>query len=440
MRYTGQNIAVLGLGESGEAAAMLLAREGAAVTVLDSGDPAKLGARVAVLAKDGICCVTGGAALAEDAAQFAFAVLSPGIDPAAPLVRNFAEKKARIIGELELAFQNCACPVVAITGSNGKTTTTGLATTVLNACGVRTFAAGNISPAFSAVVHESAACGVMTLEVSSFQLEAIETFRPHVAVYLNLSPNHLDRYPSMAEYRTAKLRLFENQTVEDFAIVNFCEELPQLKARVVTFSAYKLGGDFDLRGSVIHFKNAPVFDMKEARLKGRHNAENVMAALAVGHCLGLDFAAMAAPVREFSAPAHRCELVRTLHGVDWVNDSKCTSLDAMQKALLAEERPVVLIAGGKDKGFEFDAVAQLVAERCHDAVLIGEMSARIEKSWSGGISCTRAASLADAVAAARTKARHGDVVLFSPGTSSFDMFKNYIDRGDQFRALVQALH
>jgi UDP-N-acetylmuramoylalanine--D-glutamate ligase len=179
--------------------------------------------------------------------------------------------------------------------------------------------------------------------------------------------------------------------------------------------------------------------MKEARLKGRHNAENVMAALAVGRCLGLEFSAMAAPVCEFSAPPHRCELVRTLEGVDWVNDSKSTSLDAMQKALLAEERPVVLIAGGKDKGFEFDAVARLVSERCHDAVLIGEMAARIGKSWGGGVPCARAASLAEAVDMARAKARSGDAVLFSPGTSSFDMFKNYIDRGDQFRALVQSL-
>jgi UDP-N-acetylmuramoylalanine--D-glutamate ligase len=439
MRYTGQQIAVLGLGESGEAAARLLARGGAAVTMLDSGDPAKLATRTAVLAKDGMRCVTGSAALAVDAAQFAFAVLSPGIDPAVQLVRNFADKKTRVIGELELAFQNCACPVVAISGSNGKTTTTGLTAAMLNACGLRTFAAGNISPAFSAVVRESAACGVMTLEVSSFQLEAIETFRPRVAVYLNLSANHLDRYPSMTEYRTAKLRLFENQTAEDFAVVNFCEKLPPLKAQVTTFSAYKSGGDFDLRGNVIHFRGVPVFDMKEARLKGQHNAENVMAALAVGHCLGLDFSAMAAPVREFSAPAHRCELVRTLDGVDWVNDSKCTSLDAMQKALLAEERPVVLIAGGKDKGFEFDSVAQLVAARCHYAVLIGEMAARIGKSWSGGVPCARATSLADAVNAARAKARSGDMVLFSPGTSSFDMFKNYIDRGDQFRALVQSL-
>jgi len=278
----------------------------------------------------------------------------------------------------------------------------------------------------------------MALEVSSFQLEEIRTFRPRIAAWLNLSPNHLDRYPSMEAYRAAKLRIFENQTPEDFAVVNLRESLPPLAAKIITFSAYATGGDFDLRNGVIHFQNQPVFDMAEAQLKGLHNVENIMAALAIGHVEGLGFEAMAPAIRAFMAPPHRCELVGILDGVRWINDSKSTSLEATEKALLAEDRPVILIAGGKDKGFEFDPLASLVAEKCRHAVLIGQMAQRIANSWKDA-SCHLAADLNDAIRIARSLAQPGDVVLFSPATSSFDMFKNYIDRGDQFRSVVQQL-
>jgi UDP-N-acetylmuramoylalanine--D-glutamate ligase len=309
---------------------------------------------------------------------------------------------------------------------------------MLNGCGVRAMASGNIGLPFATAVRQSYELDVMVLETSSFQLETIQHFRPSVAVWLNLSPNHLDRYRDVEEYRTAKLRIFEEQTAEDFAIVNARETLPPLNAQKITFSAYTQDADFTLQGSVIHFRGAPVLDQAQTKLHGIHNAENLMAALAIGHALGVDFDRMASAVLDYTAPAHRCEFVRDLDEVRWVNDSKATNLDAMEKAILSQDRPLVLIAGGKDKGFEFDDIAKLVKERARSTVLIGEMKDRIAASWSG-TPCQKATTLEEAVALARAAAQPGDVVLFSPGTSSFDMFRNYGERGNQFKTAVQAL-
>ena len=436
--YAQQQIAVLGLGSSGEAAARRLLEEGACVTVLDSGDSEKLRATAGSLQAAGARVLLGREA-ESDPALYDLGVLSPGIDPAVPLVRHFVAKAIPLIGELEFSYSLCACAVVAITGTNGKTTTTQLVERMLNACGVRTLAAGNIGPSFAARVRESASLDLMTLEVSSFQLETIRTFRPAISVWLNFQADHLDRYASMEEYYAAKVRIFENQTAEDFAIVKLEDKLPPLKAKTLTFSAYTQGGDLDLRDGVIHFHGAPVLRMEDTQLRGLHNAENLMAALAVGAVRGLDFAPMIEALCAYKALPHRCERVGMVDGVDYVNDSKATNLDALEKALLSETRRVVLIVGGKDKGFEFDSLTDLVASKARSVVLIGEMAARIAGFWASRVPCEHAATLADAVTLARSRALPGDVVLFSPGTSSFDMFKSYADRGDQFRSLVQSL-
>lgn len=439
MKIKGQHIAVLGAGESGGAAARLLLAEGARVTVLDSGSADALGEKITALQKDG-ANVIAGAAADDDKGDYEFAVLSPGIDPATVLVKNFIARGVAITGELELAFVLCARPVIAITGTNGKTTTTQLIEKMLLGCGVTTVACGNIGPAFSAKVREGRAMDVLTVEVSSFQLEEIKTFRPTVAVWLGFAPDHLDRYPTLQSYFEAKARIFENQTADDWAVVNLRDKLPPLKARRITFSAYERGGDFELRDGVIHFQGKPVLKMSDTNLRGSHNAENLMATLAVGLTRGLDFAHMLPPLRAYQALPHRCELIRTLDGVDYVNDSKATNLDSLEKALAGETRKVVLIAGGKDKGFEFDSVTDLVAEKCRCAVLLGDMASRIERLWSPRVPCVNAGrSLENALHTARSQAHRGDIVLFSPGTSSFDMFRNYAERGNQFRQLVQSL-
>ena len=441
MPYTNQSIAVLGAGESGEAAALLLQEENAMVTILDTAEENKLRKKIDALGARGIRVIAGLASEYESAhGHYDMAVLSPGIDPAAPLVQNFLKRRIAMIGELELAYELCECPIVGITGTNGKTTTTQLVERMLNACGVRTVASGNIGPAFSSKVRESGHLDVMTLEISSFQLESIRDFRCEIAVWLGFAADHLDRYASMDDYYRAKIRIFENQTPEDWAIVNLRDRLPELKAKKITFSAYAPGGDFELRDGVIYFRGAPVLSMAGTKLRGAHNAENLMAALGVGFARGLDFARMAPPLSTYEPLPHRCEVIRSVRGVEYVNDSKGTNPDSVEKALHSETRPIVLIAGGKDKGFEYDALTELVALRCRAVVVLGEMADRIEAIWKDRIPVANAGwSLEKAVKLASGLAQPGDVVLFSPGTSSFDMFKNYADRGNQFRALVHSL-
>jgi UDP-N-acetylmuramoylalanine--D-glutamate ligase len=428
--YANQSIAVLGAGESGEAAAQLLADQGAMITVLDTAEIEKLRKKIELLGPRGIRVIAGLAAeYAAEHDHFDRAVLSPGIDPAVPLVQHFIRRRIDMIGELEMAYELCHCPVIGITGTNGKTTTTQLTEKMLTTCGIKTLAAGNIGPAFSARVQESADLDVMTLEISSFQLETIRDFHAHIAVWLNFAHDHLDRHRSMEDYYAAKIRIFENQTAEDWAVVNFRDKLPPLQAKKLTFSAFVRGADFDLRDGIIHFHDEAVLAVGDTQLRGSHNAENLMAALAVGHAHGLGFHAMRKPLCEYKPLPHRCERVRVLDGVEWVNDSKGTNPDSVEKALLGEVRPVVLIAGGKDKGFDYSMLADIVAQKCRCAVAMGEMADRIKETWGARLPVHNAGrSLERAVALAREHACSGDVVLFSPGTSSFDMFKNYADR------------
>jgi UDP-N-acetylmuramoylalanine--D-glutamate ligase len=439
LRYQDQNVAVLGAGLSGAAAAMLLKDEGARVTVLDSAEEKKiLQSTLQNLRGKGVTVVCGPDA-DKDSVDYNFAVISPGIDPESPLARNFYSRGIEIIGELELGWRSCGLPVIAVTGTNGKTTTTELLAQMLNACGQRTIACGNIGKPLSDVARRRKEFDVLTVEVSSFQLETIKTFRPGIAIWLNFAPDHLDRYSSVAEYRTAKLRVFENQTSEDVAIVNAAENLGNLRARRITFSAYDDRADFRLtEGTIVH-QDTPVLRLAETKLRGSHNIENLMATLAAGHARGLAFPEMVTPLSRYEPQPHRCEFVRTVDGVDYVNDSKATNLDALEKALLSQTKPVVLIAGGKDKGFTFESLRPVVQNRVKSVVLMGEMANRIADSWKGATASEIATSLADAVDRAHDAAKSGDVVLFSPGTSSFDMFKSYVDRGDQFRALVHAL-
>ena len=252
-RYQNQQIVVLGAGLSGSAAALLLRSEGADVTVLDSSEETKLlKSTLDNLRSHGVRIICGPAA-EEDSASYQMAVMSPGIDPSSPLAANFSSRGTGIISEIELAWRSCEIPIVAITGTNGKTTTTELLAQMLNACGQRTIACGNIGKPLSEVVREKQAFDVLTVEVSSFQLEAIRSFRPSISVWLNFAPDHLDRYRSVSDYRAAKLRIFENQTETDVAVVNAVEKLPTIRPCPVTFSAYANQADFRAsQGAIIY--------------------------------------------------------------------------------------------------------------------------------------------------------------------------------------------
>ncbi|OLA96119.1 MAG: UDP-N-acetylmuramoyl-L-alanine--D-glutamate ligase [Verrucomicrobia bacterium] len=438
-RYQNQNIVVLGAGLSGSAAALLLRSEDAQVTLLDSAEEQNLlKSTVDNLRTHGVGVICGAAA-DEDSATYHMAILSPGIDPASRLACNFSSRGIEMISELELGWRSSEIPVIAVTGTNGKTTTTELLAEMLNACGQRTIACGNIGKPLSEVAREKKPFDVLTVEVSSFQLEAIRTFRPSISLWLNFAPDHLDRYRSVADYRAAKLRIFENQMESDVAIVNAIEKLPAVRPRKITFSAYADQADFRVSQGAIVYQDEPILRLADTKLRGLHNIENLMATLAAGMARGLSFEEMVAPLCAYEPRPHRCEFVREVGGVEYVNDSKATNLDAVDKALRAQNKPVILIAGGKDKGFSFDPLRPLVKEKVRSTILIGEMAENIRRSWNGAVECEIANSLADAVERAHATAGPGEVVLFSPGTSSFDMFKSYGDRGDQFRALVRAL-
>jgi UDP-N-acetylmuramoylalanine--D-glutamate ligase len=448
-----KRVLVLGLGRSGEAACELLARRGAKVSAVDSADTAPLRRTAAALRAKGVA-VRLGAATAP-AGDFDLAVVSPGVPPANPVFAAMVARRVPVIGELELGYQHALCLNIAITGTNGKTTTTELVERLLTQHQIKTLAAGNIGTPLCAVVERTRELEFLTLEVSSFQLETTRFFRPAIGVLLNITPDHLDRYATMADYVRAKARLFANQQAFDWAIVQ-SEALAQLLAhnvdipsKLVTFSAADPRADLYLDRGLILSRIAgwegPLLDMDHCRLRGPHNAENIMAALAVGRVVRVPLEVMAESLKSYVPAPHRCELVAEINGVRYINDSKATNVDALGKALLSlpaapgGEPNVWLIAGGRDKGFEYHEVGPLLSRRVKRAYLLGETREKLRAAWGLFTPCTLVASLLEAVADAARNAVPGDVVLLSPACSSFDQFRNYEHRGDVFRQAVNNL-
>ena len=442
-----RDVLVLGLGRSGMAAASLLQRDGAHVVVRDEGETVELTERADRLRQIGVRVELGNHF--DAAARFDFAVLSPGIAPERPVVTELRRQKTPVLSELELAYRYCLCPIVAITGTNGKTTTTELINLMLETAGKRTIAAGNIGNALSNAAEQSAGLDALVVETSSFQLEAIEQFRPNIAIWLNLTPDHIDRHGSMEEYARAKARIFMNQTADDFAIVsveilNWLKQLGiQPKARLITVSAYGEKADLWLDGQTIWCRlpecNGILLKMDETNLRGLHNAENILATFAAGLAMKLPVAAIREALGAYCPQAHRCEVVAAKEGVTFINDSKATNVDAVEKALRSLPGPVVLIAGGRDKGLNFSSIKEVIAEKVKLAVLIGETQEEIDRAWGDVTPCERANSMSEAVRMAVSHARCGDTVLLSPACASFDMFQNYEHRGDEFKKEVLAL-
>ena len=414
-----RDVLVLGLGRSGMAAASLLQRDGAHVVVRDEGETVELTERADRLRQIGVRVELGNHF--DAAARFDFAVLSPGIAPERPVVTELRRQKTPVLSELELAYRYCLCPIVAITGTNGKTTTTELINLMLETAGKRTIAAGNIGNALSNAAEQSAGLDALVVETSSFQLEAIEQFRPNIAIWLNLTPDHIDRHGSMEEYARAKARIFMNQTADDFAIVsveilNWLKQLGiQPKARLITVSAYGEKADLWLDGQTIWCRlpecNGILLKMDETNLRGLHNAENILATFAAGLAMKLPVAAIREALGAYCPQAHRCEVVAAKEGVTFINDSKATNVDAVEKALRSLPGPVVLIAGGRDKGLNFSSIKEVIAEKVKLAVLIGETQEKIDRAWGDVTPCERANSMGEAVRMAVSHARCGDTVL-----------------------------
>jgi UDP-N-acetylmuramoylalanine--D-glutamate ligase len=305
---------------------------------------------------------------------------------------------------------------------------------------LRTLPSGNHGRAFSDVVAAGEPVDVQTIEVSSFQLETIEAFRPAVALWMNFAPDHLDRHASLDAYFDAKARIFENQTDGDTAIVKLEDRRPATPPeRTVTFSAHSDGADYGLADGWITFQGERVLDFGSTRLRGRHNAENLMAALAAGRALGLGWEVMAEAARDYRAPRHRCELVAVVEGREFINDSKATNLHALESCLRALPEPVVLIAGGKDKGLDFAPLRELVGRMTTHVLAIGQLRSHLDAVWAGSVTVESCDSLEAAVARSLAVSRPGQVVLLSPGTSSFDMFTGYEDRGERFVIAVHRL-
>ena len=442
-----KNVVVLGLGRSGMAAASLLLRDGAHVVVRDEGDGKILEERASRLRQLGIRVELGNRF--DPSTRFDLAVLSPGIAPERPIVRDLATRQTPVLSELELAYRFCLCPVVAVTGTNGKTTTTELIAAVLEGCDKRANAAGNNGHAFSDAVNETAGLDALVLETSSFQLEKTAQFRPDVAVWLNLTPDHLDRHPSMEDYAKAKARIFMNQTDEDYAVISvqalqWARQVGcAIKSRIITISAWGQEADVWLDwvdGQTIWSRlpecRGILMRMDETNLRGQHNAENVLAALATGLAMKLPVAHMRDAICSYCPQPHRCEFVACINGITYINDSKATNTDAVNKALRSLAGPAVLIAGGRDKGLDFSTIKEVVAEKVKLAVVIGETQDRICRAWEKAVPCVRASSMAEAVSVASSRARSGDTVLLSPACASFDMFENYEHRGDEFKRHV----
>jgi UDP-N-acetylmuramoylalanine--D-glutamate ligase len=439
VKYAGQQIAVIGAGSSGKAAARLARAHGAVVTLADSGTSDSLRNLVTELAAEEIDVRIAEDAFVADPSCCEFCVVSPGIDPASRLAQHFSRAGVRLISEIEFGFQNSSVPVVAITGTNGKTTTTELTSEIFNAVGLKSVPCGNYGVAYCDVIRGSEVYDVHIVEVSSFQLELIESFRPVTSVWMNFAPDHLDRHPTVAAYRDAKLRMFENQNAGDCAVVNAADIPSSISAGKVTFSAFGLDADFTLSGDEISCKGKVLIDFSRTRLRGKHNAENVMAAMAAVHSRGVEFSAMTEAVYSYQPPRHRCELVAVIDDVEFINDSKSTNLHSLESSLRSLRPPLVLIAGGKDKGLDYGSVKKTVHETCSHVVAIGEIAQSLVDCWGSIVSCEIANDMADAVERAKARASQGQVVLLSPGTSSFDMFGGYQERGDAFCQNVNRL-
>ena len=444
----GRRVTVVGLARSGTAACRLLCALGAEVTGTDVRPAEALGGEMRALAELGVRLYLGGHPL-EALSDAELCVASPGVPVEHEVLALCRRRGVPVIGELELAYRTTTADVIAVTGTNGKTTTTALVAALVGGERRPVLVGGNIGRPLTAQVAGFPADGLVVAEVSSFQLETIETFRPRVAALLNLTPDHLDRHRSFEAYREAKARIFMRQTREDWAVVNADDPeaaglVARAPGRVVWFSRTRAvpEGAFLRNGWVtlrLDGRERPVCPVGEILLRGAHNLENVLAASACAAWVGVDPQTLRGAIRAFRGVAHRLEWVRELGGVSFYNDSKGTNVDATLKALGAFREPLVLIAGGRDKGQSFAALAGAASGRVKAAVLIGEGRATLGPALRKTTTVREAESMRDAVRCAVALAVPGDVVLLSPACASFDMFRDYEHRGEVFKQEVLAL-
>jgi UDP-N-acetylmuramoylalanine--D-glutamate ligase len=451
----GETILVIGLGRSGLASIEVLRELGVTLYATDEKPRAELPEAVATAESFGASFVE-----ADDVGgildRLDCAVLSPGVPPTSRIARRMHQANVPVVGEIELAYRLCKAPIVAVTGTKGKSTTTALIGHLLRACGLAVRVGGNIGNPLIKEVRGVGADAWVVAEVSSFQLETIRAFKPRVAVLLNVSPDHLDRYHSMEEYAEAKYRICANQSLTDWFVGNLDDPKVRVlhwrhgdtraQARQLWFS---LRGNEEatmyVRDGVLIYapisgdpRPLPIMPCSEIPLPGEHNRQNVMAALLAALAIGCPPAPLRAAIATFGPMSHRLQLVSEIDGVRYVDDSKATNPAAVIAALRSYEQPIILIAGGRSKGSDFTAMGAEIAGRVKAVVGIGETASEILAA-APGVTAAEALSIEEAVQRARRFAQPGDIVLLSPGCASFDMFASADDRGDQFAAAVAAL-
>jgi UDP-N-acetylmuramoylalanine--D-glutamate ligase len=448
MDVTNKRVLVVGLGKSGVASALFLKAHGARVTVSDTKPQDELKNEIPVLLDQGIAVETGGHGERTFRGQDLI-VVSPGVPVDAPPLVQARALGEQVIGEIELAAEFFPGEIVAITGSNGKTTTTTLAGEILAAGGLSTVVGGNIGTPAISLVERASNQTVAVLEVSSFQLETIQTFHPRIAVVLNVTPDHLDRHRTFATYTDAKARIFENQKADDFAVLNAddptCVEMAtRTKAGVFWFSRKKevKHGAYVREGQIL-FRDSKgqreIMLLSEIPLKGAHNVENVLAAVCVGALSGVEAGPIRKAVASFRAVEHRLEYVATVRGVEYFNDSKATNVDATIKALESFPANIHLILGGKDKGSDYSVLNGLLRQRVKRVYTIGAAAAKIESQIKGAAEIVSAETLENAIERAAESAQPGDIVLLAPACASFDQFRSYEHRGKVFKEAVKAM-
>jgi len=446
-----KRVLVVGLGKSGLSSALFLRAQGAQVTVSDTRSAEALAKEIPALLEAGIMVESGGHGLLTFRRQDLI-VVSPGVPMDTPEVKQVKAFGLPVIGELELASRFLNGRVVAITGSNGKTTTTTLVGKIFGDAGISTLVGGNIGLPVIDLVATSTADTVSVLEVSSFQLETTEQFRPWIAVVLNITPDHLDRHGNFENYAAAKTRITERQEADDFLVLNAEDKPTQMvaaktRAQIYWFSPRRpvKQGAF-VHGESIFFiakegaKAEPVMPVAEITLKGAHNIENVLAAVCAARLAGIPTEKIRASVAGFKGVEHRLEFVRLLRGVEFYNDSKATNVDAAMKAVSSFAGGVHLILGGKDKNSDYGTMAPLLKERVKVVYTIGSAAEKIERQLQGVVKIVSAGTMQAAVTEAAKAAEAGDVVLLAPACSSFDQFENYEHRGQIFRQLVSELN
>jgi UDP-N-acetylmuramoylalanine--D-glutamate ligase len=442
MKIKGKKVLVLGLGVSGYAAAELLATKGAKVKVSEAARGDEIGDRLKDLARYGVRCETGGHT-ADFCGDAEIVVASPGVDTRPLYLSGVLKKECELIGELELGYMFCRAPIIAITGTNGKSTVTELIGRILSSSGRHTVVCGNIGNPLSGETKNLTEESVAVVEVSSFQLETIRDFRPHVAVLLNIAEDHYQRHTNYDNYKAEKFKIFRNQSPGDWAVLHsdFRDDpmSRDIKSRLLFFGAPGSDAVLSKDGVTVEEegKREIVVSAGKVPFRGIHNLENAAGSVLVSRIMGVDLSCICRGIATFKTLGHRFEKVGNFRGVEFIDDSKATNVDAVRRALESMDRKVVLIAGGKDKGGDYLSILPLVKKKVKAMVLIGEARAKIKDVFSSAVPVFAAENMAEAVKIASSVSAEGEAVMLSPMCSSFDMFSSYKERGEAFQSEVR---